>query len=97
MTLDLTVSSRNITDWQEFWGIYNVSSENCTAYLNDYKSTEDSQIYRLLFFSLCFLSILGLAFVAMTIFSNKKLQAHPQMLIAYICVAEACMSFNGLV
>jgi hypothetical protein len=65
--------------------------------LEDYSSNEESQIYRLLFFGLCFLSVLGLAFVAITIFSNKKLQAHPQMLIAYICVAEACMSFNGLV
>ena len=59
--------------------------------------SEEVQIQRLLFFALCLLSVLGLAFVATTIFSNKRLQAHPQMLIAYICVAEACMSFNGLI
>jgi hypothetical protein len=93
----MTVALSDITDWREFWGIYNITSDYCATYLKDYKSNEESQIYRLVFFGLCFLSVFGLAFVAITIFSNKKLQAHPQMLIAYICVAEACMSFNGLV
>jgi hypothetical protein len=43
------------------------------------------------------LSTIGLIFIATTIFYQKKLQAHPQMLIAYICMAEACMSFNALI
>ena len=42
-------------------------------------------------------SILGLLFVATTIIYNKKLQAHPQMLIAFICIAEACMSYNAFI
>lgn len=42
-------------------------------------------------------STVGLLFVATTIFYNQKLQAHPQMLIAYICMAEACMSYNALI
>jgi hypothetical protein len=54
-------------------------------------------VERFSFAILCFLSITGLIFVAITIFRNPKLQAHPQMLIAYICLAEACMSFNALV
>ena len=41
-------------------------------------------------------SIAGLTFVSMTIFFNKKLQAHPQPLIAYICIAEALMAYNAL-
>ena len=51
---------------------------------------------RFSFASLCFLSITGLIFIAITIFRNPKLQAHPQKLIAYICVVEACMSWNAL-
>ena len=43
------------------------------------------------------LSILGLLFVATTIIYNRKLQAHPQMLIAFICIAEACMSYNAFI
>lgn len=39
---------------------------------------------------------MGLIFIATTIMFNKKLQTHPQMLIAWICVAEACMSYNAL-
>jgi len=52
---------------------------------------------RFFFASLCFFSIFGLLFIAITIFRNPKLQAHPQKLIAYICVAEACMSWNALI
>lgn len=43
------------------------------------------------------LSMLGSLFVATTILYSKKLQAHPQRLIAYTCLCEAISSFNGLV
>ena len=52
---------------------------------------------RLVFFVLVVLSIMGLMFVSQTIFFNKNLQAHPQMLIAYICVSEAAMSYNAFI
>ena len=39
----------------------------------------------------------GLVFVACTIFYSKKLQAHPQPMIAIICMSEALMSWNALV
>lgn len=29
--------------------------------------------------------------------SDKKLQSHPQPMIAWICIAEACMSYNALI
>ena len=38
----------------------------------------------------------GSVFVAATIFYSKKLQAHPQPLIAYICMCEAISSFNAM-
>jgi hypothetical protein len=41
-------------------------------------------------------SMLGSLFVATTIFYSKKLQAHPQRLIAYTCLCEAVSAFNGL-
>jgi len=46
---------------------------------------------------LCLVSTLGLVFVACTIFYNKKLQAHPQPMIAVICMVEALMSYNALI
>jgi hypothetical protein len=42
------------------------------------------------------LSIAGLAFVSLTILFDKRLRAHPQPLIAYICIVEALMSWNAL-
>lgn len=51
----------------------------------------------LIYIVLWLLSTVGLLFIATTIFYNQKLQAHPQMLIAYICMAECCMSYNALV
>ena len=51
---------------------------------------------RLLFTGLFVLSISGLLFIGSTIIYNKRLQAHPQMMIAYICFAEALMSYNAL-
>lgn len=48
-------------------------------------------------FCLLFLiSVAGLCFVSLTIIYDKRLQAHPQPLIAYICIAEALMSYNAL-
>jgi hypothetical protein len=42
------------------------------------------------------MSIAGLAFVSLTILFDKRLRAHPQPLIAYICIVEALMSWNAL-
>lgn len=43
------------------------------------------------------LSMIGSIFVATMIFSSKKLQVHPQRLIAYTCLSEAISSFNGVI
>lgn len=43
------------------------------------------------------LSVSGLITIALTIMLNSKLQTHPQMMIAWICMAEACMSYNALI
>jgi hypothetical protein len=43
------------------------------------------------------ISMLGSLFVATTIMFSKKLQAHPQTLIAYTCICEAISSFNGVI
>ncbi len=40
--------------------------------------------------------MMGTVFVATTIFYSKKLQTHPQPLIAYICICEAMSSFNAM-
>lgn len=42
-------------------------------------------------------SAAGLLIIAFTIMLSSKLQAHPQPLIAWICIAEACMSYNALI
>jgi hypothetical protein len=42
-------------------------------------------------------SMLGSMFVATMIFTSKKLQVHPQRLIAYTCMSEAISSFNGAI
>ena len=39
----------------------------------------------------------GSTFVAITIFYSKKLQVHPQPLIAYICLCEAISCWNQIV
>jgi|LauGreDrversion4_2_1035121.scaffolds.fasta_scaffold239013_2 hypothetical protein len=44
-----------------------------------------------------FCSMLGSLFVATMILYSKKLQAHPQRLIAFTCLCEAISSLNGLV
>jgi len=51
---------------------------------------------RLIKVIVAFLSMTGSVFVAATIFYSKKLQAHPQPLIAYICMCEAISSFNAM-
>lgn len=43
------------------------------------------------------MSMIGSIFVATMIFSSKKLQVHPQRLIAYTCLSEAISSFNGVI
>lgn len=70
----------------------------CYDFLNT-ASISSNDNYTLTFFylGLWLFSTIGLLFVATTIFYNKKLQAHPQMLIAYICMAECCMSYNALI
>jgi len=57
---------------------------------------EASQIKRAIFTALAFLSIMGLMIVAGTIYTNKKLNAHPSPLIATICLVEAIMCWNAL-
>ena len=43
------------------------------------------------------ISTIALLSIASSIFFNSKLRTHPQLLIAWICIAEACMSFNALI
>jgi hypothetical protein len=52
---------------------------------------------RFFFAGLAGFSIIGLSFIATTIFMNKKLQGHPQPMIAIMCVVEACMAYNALI
>ncbi len=63
---------------------------------NSTTNQTSANVQRLLFTGLFIISVIGLIFVACTIIYNKKLQAHPQMLIAMICLAEACLSYNAL-
>ena len=73
---------------------------NCADFITNYGSKlnqNDVEIERFVFAGLFTLSVAGLLFIASTIFSTKKLQSHPQPLIAWICVAEALMSFNALI
>ena len=59
-------------------------------------SSTKTDIITLIFVVLFSLSVLGLIFIATTILYSSKLQTHPQPMIAYICIAEACMSWNAL-
>mmetsp|Transcript_30838 Transcript_30838/g.38145 ORF Transcript_30838/g.38145 Transcript_30838/m.38145 type:complete len:114 (+) Transcript_30838:35-376(+) len=74
--------------------IHNVK-EYCTNY-NFTSGSSTSNVIMMIFVSLFTLSVLGLLFIASTILYSKKLQSHPQPMIAWICVAEACMSYNAL-
>ena len=65
----------------------------CEMYL-DTESQND--VVRLIFFVLFLFSVMGLIFIATTIMYSNKLQSHPQPMIAWICIAEACMSYNAL-
>ena len=69
----------------------------CTDYSNYLAANPVSYTLISLYVILFFTSSILLIFVAQTILQNKSLQAHPQMLIAYICMAEACMSWNALI
>ena len=72
--------------------------EFCEKYLNESSGGDIYvEIIRLLFCVLFALSVAGLIFIASTIMFNKKLQTHPQPMIAWICLAEACMSYNALI
>jgi hypothetical protein len=62
----------------------------------DSNSSELKQVQRAIFSALAIMSILGLGIVALTIFKNKKLNAHPSPLIARICLVEAVMCWNAL-
>ena len=71
----------------------------CQCYISEfdtYTAQGSSNAMRGIFVLLFLLSISGLCFVSLTIIYDKRLQAHPQPLIAYICIAEALMSYNAL-
>ena len=51
----------------------------------------------MVFFIFFALSAFGLIYIATSIMSDKKLQSHPQPMIAWICIAEACMSYNAFI
>jgi len=51
---------------------------------------------RFLYVFLGSLSIIGLSFVALSIFYNEKLQDHPSPLIARICIVEAMVHWCSL-
>ena len=74
-------------------------TEICNTFLNSNPATtshEDDKM-RLICAVLFFISVCGLIFIATTIMFNKKLQTPPQPMIAWICIAEACMSYNALI
>ena len=75
----------NYDDVDEFCAKYSFTSD-----------TTSTDVYMFTFVSLFIISVLGLLFIASTIFYNNKLQSHPQPMIAWICIAEACMSWNAL-
>jgi len=63
---------------------------------SDDNSDKTEYVKRAFYVGLGFLSIVGLCTVAMSIFYNKKLGAHPSPLIARICLVEAIMCWNSL-
>ena len=74
-------------------------TEICYAFLNSNpaKTSHGDDKMRLMCAVLFFISVCGLIFIATTIMFNKKLQTPPQPMIAWICIAEACMSYNALI
>lgn len=96
---NLTVSLDNDSSSNGYGSLYNNTGSFCYTYLNDYYDNPSSHDYgtMILYVILFGISVVGLLFVAQTIFYNPKLQTHPQMMIAYICMAEAMMSYNALV
>ena len=96
---DILTVSNDSTSSSGYGTLQNNTDSFCYTYLNDYYSSPTHQDYAMLavYAALFGLSVLGLIFVAQTIFYNPKLQTHPQMVIAFICMAEAMMSYNALV
>ena len=41
--------------------------------------------------------MVGSIFIASMIFTSKKLQVHPNRLIAYTCMSEAISSYNSVI
>ena len=96
---DILTVSNDSTSSSGYGTLQNNNDSFCYTYLNEYYNSPTSQDYATLgvYAALFGLSVLGLIFVAQTIFYNPKLQTHPQMVIAFICMAEAMMSYNALV
>ena len=76
----------------------NILGAAAPAFCDDYLQNTGGKydVIRLAFFILFMFSVMGLIFIATTIMYSNKLQSHPQPMIAWICIAEACMSFNAL-
>ena len=71
-------------------------SQDIACNTDDYHVSDDDK--GLLAFNLDMVlslaSAIMLAFVALLIFTDKRLQAHPNMLIAFTCLADAFNFFN---
>ena len=85
-------------DWESYHNhpIVNKAADDfCEPFLSGTSSEMgDAVVYA--FCILFAISVAGLIFIATTIMFNQKLQTHPQPMIAWICIAEACMSYNAL-
>ena len=60
-------------------------------------ANQSSYLQKFFYIFVATLSMTGSILVALSIFYNKKLQAHPQYLIACICICEGISCFNGVV
>ena len=80
----------------------NYTFTDCHDYLMivDIETDIDEDYWQLqlrgMFAILMVLSCICLAFVAYTILTDSRLQAHPQPMIAYMCVIEAANNWNAL-
>jgi hypothetical protein len=61
------------------------------------KATQLKDPIKFTYVTLAVLSMFGSTLVATTIIYNKKLQTHPQPLIALICLAEGLACYNALI
>ena len=61
-------------------------------------ATAENRVYvkRAIFTLLGVLSLISLSVVAISIFTNEKLQGHPSPLIARICISEAILVWNSM-